>query len=411
MKVFLYLFFLLSILLNNASATSIKNLSEEYKILGPEIVCKNTPTIFSTIVPKNMNVTWSITYGKIIGTNKENVLQAEFYELPKEIKSYKITAVFSTSQNEEVIIAQKTKTILPLHIDSKIIIADNDKEDSLKFESSSIAQFHSTYLDGEQYDWYIPNSQMGSIIKGQGTPNIQIQWNELPYGVTSQFVNIDVYIKKCNQIIGSAFIMVEITGNAVRPNRTFCNPKEEIDCPQGDFTIVDATGNLAKFICQGCPVTLKIDPTTYNPDYKYTWSWSLRRNKTLQPTIVPHMDTSIITLHIENGSGRHGIVEKNIAVDQVEFIGEIIKNGSYGLNEEPVILSYELHPFNLTLPVKYRWLLNGKPAPSVNNTDCYRAEVTGIYSLEIWNEKGSKVKLKGINVYIKSKEVVKKIGI
>jgi hypothetical protein len=111
---------------------------------------------------------------------------------------------------------------LPLPVDQSV------------FCTSSSAEFETSYLDGEFYTWTIVPNNLGSVVSGQGTRNVTVEWNEIPNGyVNDPRDGLSVSIRKCGIELQQNEYPITLVDD---PNLRFVNLPTDV-CANNEFDI------------------------------------------------------------------------------------------------------------------------------------------------------------------------------
>lgn len=157
-------------------------------IYGPTEVCKLTP--ISYIASPHISGTtfqWSVSSGNV---NPQEGMETNitFNTLPATIDVVRVTTDGSGCKSEPF--TQAIETVMP----SVSILTNAPNE----ICGSTQWNFETDYVDGDLYHWKILSPEMGSIVSGNYTPEVEIQFNN-PTG-TSENVAVIVAVTKCGSV-------------------------------------------------------------------------------------------------------------------------------------------------------------------------------------------------------------------
>lgn len=154
-------------------------------IEGEDTICTNIPYVFTAgnALPGAI-FEWSVTGGIAIGQSGN---QCTF--IFTGAGPYSLQVVRRHIQNPNCPSVAVTKTLHPLTVDVDIVGTNT-------VCPNTTTDYNATFANGETYEWSIANTLLGSIISGNGTPNISILWNN---GSAPANTSIKLIMRKCNQ--------------------------------------------------------------------------------------------------------------------------------------------------------------------------------------------------------------------
>lgn len=158
-------------------------------IVGPNKICVSTPTEYSMVNNEPGTVlVWSVTNGTFSGSNYGSEVTITF---TPGFSSYTVSVRRENAAEPHCQSAPATKTVVPHQVTPLSI---SGTQVSNICPSSETGAYTASYTEGEVYEWSISPASSGSVISGQNTPSIFIQWNQTPSAGTV----IKLRVRKCN---------------------------------------------------------------------------------------------------------------------------------------------------------------------------------------------------------------------
>ena len=280
----------------------------DIEIEGPEIIpCDNEFYIYSVPSVANYKVTWNVSSGFLSGPQTGNVATIRFVGAGP----YTVTAQYTSSLDQYCPSAIASFTVIQELSDA--LITGNDEA---CFESTEVYSF--TPAVGSIYTWEILDPELGSIVSGQGSPEITVDWH------------------------GST---VSPTSTTIRLQTTLCGNSETIDFPVDlAYPPVPVCSSVSPgAICPDGTVTFTVDPQATNGVIRYIWNFNDGSPEAI--TTVPTV-THTFSLPSET--------DRLIPIDvKVEYVDEICSNagsGSCQVRVYPEPLAYLTHTPNAFCP-------------------------------------------------------------
>lgn len=257
-------------------------------ITGPDRACPYIPIKYEAGNPiQGTTFKWFVTGGGTVSAPVGDYSFITFGTLPATIKAVRVTTD-GLGCASDTLTFDVLPPIPPLSISGADTVCH-----------STIESYNVNYLEGDDYEWYLDNPLLGSVISGANTPNCQVQWNIPPSPGTT--VNLIVKIKKCS---GSVYKNIpvyiqgtpQITAINVTPGTTVCS---DIPVTLAITTTIPLTsGNVIVNWGDGPPQTFPISPLIPIEHTYYTTG-----------TTAPVVYTPVVT--IEDGNGCLGSVTVN----------------------------------------------------------------------------------------------------
>lgn len=137
-------------------------------IIGPDSFCKGVEMKFTGEYDVNGTIfNWHITDGTVnSGSGKESFIKMD----PALSGPYIITLWREGKDVPHCHSDSIQKQVYPIHVNHQVTGPVN-------VCPSSYHNYSSTYPDGETYEWTIIDEKTGSVNSGDGTPNVNILWN------------------------------------------------------------------------------------------------------------------------------------------------------------------------------------------------------------------------------------------
>lgn len=152
------------------------------QIIGETIVCPTTPYIYSVPNITNAIANWSVNGGTILGSNTGNSVLIQFDS--SATPPYEVSVFYSRLGCDGI------PAILEVNPDTPVV---SFIQAPTPVCASSIANYEITSnTDLDFINWSILPSNAGSIINGQNTSEIQVNWNNIGAGAI-----VRATVRKC----------------------------------------------------------------------------------------------------------------------------------------------------------------------------------------------------------------------
>jgi len=195
---------------------------------GPEETCPgDSYTYFAQTDQTAVNFSWSVTNGTLSSTTGNPVTVTWGTNGPYEL-SLQQTMAFAPGCSSEVFMLPVTEKMLEQPtITGPSIVCVN----SLLDYTAGPSNQHPEAL----YNWTFADPTMGSVASGQGTPNIQVQWNNVPSVPTTDLI---LTVELCGLTL-QAVLAVEVD-NPIPPSIV----QDNIVCPGFSFMLNAGNGYM-----------------------------------------------------------------------------------------------------------------------------------------------------------------------
>ncbi len=248
-------------------------------------VCPNTPLTYTVPTPPpGHTVYWEVVGGTINGpsTGEEVTITFNPGLLSYQINTYtrRITDPYCTSP-------VRTTTINRVQF-NPVITGD------VNVCANNYATYQTAYADGDDYQWTIIGPAKGSVSSGNGTPQVDILWNNTAVNTTAQ---IKLVVTKCGIVETRYFNVNVLTAPAITLN----GPTQLCRDQAGNWNVSSSMGITSGSITwdfgDGTINTYTITPSTPNltksHDYNIVNTGSLSYTVTVTITGVNGCDGTV----------------------------------------------------------------------------------------------------------------------
>jgi PKD repeat protein len=223
-------------------------------------ICPNATYTYSLPEDLATQYHWSVTNGNINGSTTGNQISVSFTGTgPAQLTVYKESLTPMVCPSVPVTIAIPIKII-------RLQINGNTNESACANSNTSMYNANifggsTLYTEGETYTWSITPASLGSITSGQGTPTINVTWNNVTAASGNQ-ATLTLVVQKCTIV----------TTTTVSPSS--CTPIVVTLTPTPTITITPSVTT----ICSGVPVTYTVTSITsgitLNSSNTVTWAFN-----------------------------------------------------------------------------------------------------------------------------------------
>jgi hypothetical protein len=230
------------------------------------------------------------------------------------------------------------KYLLPKTISNTIEASDPLSPNQNIFCTSSSAAFEATYLEGEYYTWTIVPDNLGSVVSGQGTPNVVVEWNEIPNGyVQNASDGLRVSVRECGIDFDADEYAITLTDD---PNLRFINLPAEV-CANNEFEL-SFTSDIAFAISDLPSIRLILDGAVQNksPVFDSNTNTFTYSNIGFRPRNNDFTATIRVVLDDPTGCNT-GVIEDTILVRANPQIDIDVINGSSNPSSSPWSTTFE----------------------------------------------------------------------
>ncbi|MCW4469939.1 PKD domain-containing protein [Flavobacterium sp. MFBS3-15] len=248
-------------------------------------VCPNTPLTYTVPpAPPGHTVHWDVIGGVIEGSTTGEEVTIVFNP---SLTSYQIKTWITRTTDPHCTSPVNTTTINRI-VFSPVITGPVD------VCANNYATFNTAYTGGDDYQWTILTPNKGSVSSGNGTPQVEILWNNTSVNTTAQ---IKLVVTKCG-IVETRYFNVNIL---TAPSITLNGPTQLCRDQFGNWNVSSSmaitSGSITWDFGDGTVNTYTITPSTPNlsksHDYNTVNTGSLSYTVTVTLTGVNGCDGTV----------------------------------------------------------------------------------------------------------------------
>ncbi|MBC7775886.1 MAG: PKD domain-containing protein [Phycisphaerae bacterium] len=216
---------------------------------GPDTICPGqTYTYFAQTNQIGVGFNWSISNGGVLSTATVNPLIVTWGATgPYVLYLQQFMLADPMCSSDTVALQVNPKKIDSFAIDGPRLVCIN----SLLDYSATPDQQDPDAI----YTWTIEDPLLGSVVLGQGTPDIKVQWNNVADTAT-----LTLTVELCDSTLSVSFPVI------IKSPRPLNIMQKDISCPGQDITL-EASGGFLKYLWSNLEITQTITNALANTVY------------------------------------------------------------------------------------------------------------------------------------------------